>query len=197
MFLILSLSFPPTLPLLPGRRSPRLSSPARAPGPCSSKPATTPATSGAWPSATIEKEGAHGSVGGGGDGGYDLNPEASRRPAESSEYNLAARNEQLERGLKSRHIQFLALGGAIGTGLFVGSGAILASTGPAPLLMAYLGMLFVVWAVMNCLAEMATYLPMRGITVPYFVDRFLDPSLAFATGWNVRNLSGQRESGAF
>lgn len=37
---------------------------------------------------------------------------------------------------------------------------------------------------MNVLAEMVTYLPMSGITVPYFVGRFVDRSLAFATGWN-------------
>ncbi|KAL5344272.1 hypothetical protein ACLOAV_010776 [Pseudogymnoascus australis] len=100
------------------------------------------------------------------------------------EYNLTHGQNQLERGLKSRHIQFLALGGAIGTGLFVGSGGILADTGPAPLFMAYLSMMGVVWCVMNNLAEMVTYLPMKGISVPYFVDRFVDPSLSFAAGWN-------------
>ncbi|RCI12555.1 hypothetical protein L249_0836 [Ophiocordyceps polyrhachis-furcata BCC 54312] len=103
---------------------------------------------------------------------------------DESEYNLAQQHDQLARGLKSRHIQFLALGGAIGTGLFVGSGAILASTGPAPLFMAYLSMMVIVWNVMNTLAEMTVYLPLRGITVPYLVGRFLDPSLAFADGWN-------------
>ena len=40
---------------------------------------------------------------------YALNPEGSR-PAESAEYNLADQHDQLARGLKSRHIQFLALG---------------------------------------------------------------------------------------
>lgn len=97
--------------------------------------------------------------------------------------DLAA-SHQLERGLKSRHIQFIALGGAIGTGLFVGSGAILSSVGPAPLFMAYLSMMFVVYCVMNDLAEMTTYLPIKGISLPYFVERFVDPSLAFADGWN-------------
>ncbi|KAF1840423.1 proline-specific permease-like protein [Cucurbitaria berberidis CBS 394.84] len=91
---------------------------------------------------------------------------------------------ETHRGLKSRHIQFLALGGAIGTGLFIGSGAILALVGPAPLFMAYLSMMIVVWNVMNNLAEIVTYLPMKGITIPYFIKRFVDPSLAFATGWN-------------
>lgn len=101
----------------------------------------------------------------------------------SDNFGLLEKN-QLERGLKSRHIQFLALGGAIGTGLFVGSGAILSLVGPAPLFMAYLSMMFVVWVVMNDLAEMVTYLPLKGISIPYFVSRFVEPSLAFADGWN-------------
>jgi amino acid transporter len=52
---------------------------------------------------------------------------------------------------------YRALGGAIGTGLFVGSGSILSLVGPAPLFMAYLGMMIVVWNVMNNLAEIVTY----------------------------------------
>ncbi|KAK7702964.1 hypothetical protein SLS57_011099 [Botryosphaeria dothidea] len=98
--------------------------------------------------------------------------------------NLLAEHDQLHRGLKSRHIQFLALGGAIGTGLFVGSGSILSLVGPAPLFMGYLSMMVVVWNIMNNLGEMATYLPLKGISIPYFVERFVEPSLAFATGWN-------------
>lgn len=48
--------------------------------------------------------------------GHDLNLEASQAPmTENVEYNLAGTHDQLERGLQSRHIQFLALGGAIGT----------------------------------------------------------------------------------
>ncbi|KAH9436811.1 hypothetical protein MCOR02_000476 [Pyricularia oryzae] len=63
--------------------------------------------------------------------------------------NLLAKHNQLERGLKSRHIQFIALGGAIGTGLFVGSGRILQLVGPAPLFMGYLSMMVLVWNIMN------------------------------------------------
>lgn len=50
--------------------------------------------------------------------------------------------------------------------------------------MGYLSMMILVYVVMNTLAEMVTYLPMSGITVPYFVSRYVDRSLAFATGWN-------------
>ncbi|KAI4766390.1 hypothetical protein E4T52_00879 [Aureobasidium sp. EXF-3400] len=98
--------------------------------------------------------------------------------------NAGARNTHTKRGLSSRQIQFLALGGAIGTGLFIGSGATLSAVGPAPLLMGYIVMSFVVYGVMNVLAEMTTYLPLEGLSVPYFVNRFVDPSLAFAMGWN-------------
>ncbi|KAJ5316943.1 hypothetical protein N7508_001451 [Penicillium antarcticum] len=88
------------------------------------------------------------------------------------------------RGLNSRHIQFLALGGCIGTGLFVGSGATLSTVGPAPLLMGYMVMSIIVYFVMNMLGEMTTYLPVPGVSVPYFITRFTEPSLGFAVGWN-------------
>jgi amino acid transporter len=78
------------------------------------------------------------------------------------------------------------IGGAIGTGLFIGSGSTLSAVGPAPLLMGYIVMSFVVYGVMNVLAEMTTYLPLEGLSVPYFVNRFLDPSLAFAMGKQLR-----------
>jgi amino acid transporter len=56
--------------------------------------------------------------------------------------------------------------------------------------MAYLSMMFVVWNMMNNLAEIVTYLPMKGITIPYFVKRFVDPSLAFAGKSCLRILTG-------
>ncbi|KAH6605216.1 proline-specific permease [Trichoderma cornu-damae] len=114
---------------------------------------------------------------------FDINVEASS-PNDISDFTLAHDGEQLKRGLKSRHLQFLALGGAIGTGLFVGSGGILADTGPAPLFMAYISMSMIVYVVMNVLAEMTVYLPFRGVTIPYYVSRYVDPSLGFAAGWN-------------
>ncbi|KAL7271633.1 hypothetical protein RUND412_005597 [Rhizina undulata] len=103
------------------------------------------------------------------------------------DFNVVVDVEQYgetHRGLKSRHIQLIALAGCIGTGLFVGSGSILAAVGPANLLLAYIFMSSIIWAVMNVLAEMTTYLPVRGVSVPYFVNRFVEPSLAFTAGWN-------------
>ena len=88
------------------------------------------------------------------------------------------------RALKSRHVQLLAIGGGFGTGLFLGTGATLSIAGGGSLFFAYCAMSMVLWCVMNSLAEMTTYLPVEGTSVPYYVNRFLDPSLAFACGWN-------------
>ncbi|KAJ5105700.1 hypothetical protein NUU61_003047 [Penicillium alfredii] len=93
-------------------------------------------------------------------------------------------NTETQRGLRSRHVQFLALGGCIGTGLFVGSGQTLSTVGPAPLFMGYIAMSSVVYFVMNMLGEMTTYLPVRGVSVPHFISRFTEPSLGFAVGYN-------------
>lgn len=43
-------------------------------------------------------------------------------------------------------------------------------------------MSMIVWVIMNALGEMTTYLPVKGVSIPYFVNRFAEPSLAFAVG---------------
>ncbi|CAN6669970.1 proline-specific permease [Trichomonascus vanleenenianus] len=90
----------------------------------------------------------------------------------------------LHRGLKSRHIQLIALGGCIGTGLFVGSGTMLASGGPASVFVSYVIMSFVIWCMMNILGEMTTWLPLHGVSPTLFVHKYVDTSLSFACGWN-------------
>lgn len=62
----------------------------------------------------------------------------------------------VHRGLKSRHIQFIALGGTIGTGLFLGIGTAFATAGPLSVLLGYTFTGFAVFALMQCLGEMAT-----------------------------------------
>ncbi|TVY83656.1 putative proline-specific permease put4 [Lachnellula suecica] len=89
----------------------------------------------------------------------------------------------LHRGLKARHIQFLALSGAIGTGLFVGSGQVLSLAGPLSALLAYAITGFNLYAVINSMGEMATWLPLPG-AVPVYAARFVDPALGFTLGWN-------------
>ncbi|KAL8789844.1 MAG: hypothetical protein Q9213_000912 [Squamulea squamosa] len=89
----------------------------------------------------------------------------------------------LARKLKGRHLQMIAIGGSIGTGLFVGSGKALQQGGPASLLVAFSligGMLF---CTVQALGEMAVLLPVAGSFSAYST-RFLDPAWGFAMGWN-------------
>lgn len=92
--------------------------------------------------------------------------------------------EELHKGLKNRHIQLIALGGAIGTGLFVGLGLALYTCGPGPLFLLYVILSAVVYFVMNMLAEMATFLPVPGAGSQQFVNDYTDHSLGFAIGYN-------------
>lgn len=89
---------------------------------------------------------------------------------------------QLKRNLQSRHLQMIAIGGTIGTGLFIGSGGAIANAGPAGALIAYIFVGTLVYSVMVALGEMATYLPVSGAFTVY-ASRFVDHSLAFSMGW--------------
>ncbi|MCJ1314618.1 hypothetical protein MMC25_008300 [Agyrium rufum] len=89
----------------------------------------------------------------------------------------------VNRGLKSRHIQFIALGGTIGTGLFLGIGGALATSGPLSLLLGYSFTGVAIFGMMQSLGEMATWLPLPG-AIPQFCARYVDGAMGFATGWN-------------
>ncbi|KAK2034143.1 amino acid permease [Colletotrichum zoysiae] len=88
----------------------------------------------------------------------------------------------LHRTLHSRHLQFLAIGGTIGTGLFLGSGKAIATSGPVGTLIAFIFVGSIVFSVMTALCEMATYIPVPGAFTSY-ASRFIDPTLGFAMGW--------------
>ncbi len=77
----------------------------------------------------------------------------------------------------------IALGGSIGTGLFVASGSAISTAGPGGALLAYVGIGIMVYFLMTSLGEMATYLPVSGSFSTY-ATRFVDPALGFAMGWN-------------
>ncbi|PQE19160.1 putative general amino acid permease protein [Rutstroemia sp. NJR-2017a BBW] len=89
----------------------------------------------------------------------------------------------VSRGLKSRHIQFIALGGTIGTGLFLGIGSALTQAGPLSIMLGYSFTGIAIFAMMQCLGEMATWLPLPG-AIPQFCARYSDDALGFAVGWN-------------
>ena len=91
--------------------------------------------------------------------------------------------------LKSRHIQFLALGGTIGTGLFLGVGRAFTQAGQLSLLLGYTFTGIAIYAMMMSLGEMATWLPLPG-AIPQFCARYVDPAMGFAVGWNVCQAPG-------
>lgn len=88
----------------------------------------------------------------------------------------------LQRHLKGRHLQMIAIGGSIGTGLFVGSGAALAKGGPASLLIAFGIIGIMLYCTVHALGEMAVLFPVAGSFSAYST-RFLDPAWGFAMGW--------------
>lgn len=89
----------------------------------------------------------------------------------------------LKPGLQARHLTMIALGGSIGTGLFLASGGAIASAGPGGALLAYIAVGIMVYFLMTSLGELATYVPDSGSFETY-ASRFVDPSLGFAMGWN-------------
>ena len=77
----------------------------------------------------------------------------------------------------------IALGGSIGTGLFLASGTAIASAGPGGALIAYAAVGLMVYFLMTSLGELATYLPDSGSFSTY-ASRFVSPAFGFAVGWN-------------
>ena len=90
---------------------------------------------------------------------------------------------QLKRGLASRHMQMIAIGGAIGTGLFLASGATVANAGPGGALVAYAAIGLMVLLLMQSLGEMSAHQPVAG-SFQTFATKFISPSFGFAMGWN-------------
>ncbi|ODQ82151.1 hypothetical protein BABINDRAFT_6756 [Babjeviella inositovora NRRL Y-12698] len=118
----------------------------------------------------------------------DLDPVLSKRTAE---YNMESirsnvvpipEDRKLKRDLKARHMIMIAIGGAVGPGLLIGSGSTLYHSGPGSAVIAYAFVGILVYAVMAAMGEMATYIPLPGGFAEYSA-RYADPALGFATGW--------------
>ncbi|KQP72502.1 proline-specific permease [Microbacterium sp. Leaf288] len=94
---------------------------------------------------------------------------------------MEVKTSGLRRGLTARHIQMIALGSAIGTGLFYGSAGAIQAAGPAVLL-AYMVGGAVVFVVMRSLGEMAVRHPVAG-SFGQYASRYVSPFAGFLTGW--------------
>ena len=90
---------------------------------------------------------------------------------------------ELRRTLKARHMSMIAIGGSIGTGLFVASGATISQAGPGGALLAYMVIGLMVYFLMTSLGEMASHLPVSGSFATYGA-KYVDEGFGFALGWN-------------
>ncbi|RKQ39900.1 aromatic amino acid transporter AroP [Enterobacter sp. R1(2018)] len=90
--------------------------------------------------------------------------------------------DTLKRGLKNRHIQLIALGGAIGTGLFLGSASVIQSAGPG-IILGYAIAGFIAFLIMRQLGEMVVEEPVAG-SFSHFAYKYWGGFAGFASGWN-------------
>ncbi|KAF7557108.1 hypothetical protein G7Z17_g920 [Cylindrodendrum hubeiense] len=97
--------------------------------------------------------------------------------------DITAGSQALHRKLRGKEVQLFAIGGAIGTSLYVQMGSALPKGGPAGLFIAFLIWGFIMWAVNECFAEMVTYLPVPSPFIR-FGSEWVDGALGFAMAWN-------------
>ncbi|MFF3400971.1 amino acid permease [Streptomyces sp. NPDC002659] len=93
----------------------------------------------------------------------------------------AGTDEGYQRGLGARQIQMIAIGGAIGTGLFLGAGKAISKAGPS-LILAYAIAGLVIFFIMRALGELLMYRPVSGSFSEY-AREFVGPFAGFVTGW--------------
>lgn len=99
------------------------------------------------------------------------------------ETNTGSTNDgEFRRALKDRHVQLIALGGIIGSGYFLGTGAVVHEVGPAVFLAYILGGL-IIYLTMLCMGELAVAIPISGSFINYTAD-FISPTLACGVGWS-------------
>lgn len=97
-------------------------------------------------------------------------------------------HEDLNRGLEERHIQLMAIGGAIGVGLFLGSATAIKSAGPSIILCYAIGGVFA-YLIMRALGEMAVENPIAGSFSAY-ANEYIGPLFGYLTGWLVTGFFG-------
>ncbi|MFD7294682.1 amino acid permease [Streptomyces sp. NPDC059897] len=100
---------------------------------------------------------------------------------DGNEAAQAETDEGYQRGLGARQIQMIAIGGAIGTGLFLGAGKGISKAGPS-LILAYAVAGVVIFCIMRALGELLMYRPVSGSFSEY-AREFIGPFAGFATGW--------------
>ena len=90
---------------------------------------------------------------------------------------------QLKRQITMKQLSRITLGGGIGTGLFLASGALISGSGPGGALVAYGIIAIIVYFIMTGLAEMTSFMPVTGAYAAQ-ATRFVNPAFGFTVGWN-------------
>ena len=95
---------------------------------------------------------------------------------------ILRKSEGLQRGMKGRHVTMIAVGGTIGTGLFLGSGYVLQNAGPGGSILAYAAGGLLMYIMMVCLGELVVAIPVSGSTQAY-ANELISPAAGFLAGW--------------
>ena len=101
---------------------------------------------------------------------------------QSSNSNTNSETKALKRAMGTRHLVMLSLGGAIGTGLFLGSGEVIAQTGPVGAIIAYILGGLIAYMVMLCLGELAVHMPVAGSFGAY-AQKYIGPGTGYMISW--------------
>ncbi|MCY6412446.1 amino acid permease [Acinetobacter sp. VNH17] len=101
---------------------------------------------------------------------------------QSSNSNANSETKALKRAMSTRHLVMLSLGGAIGTGLFLGSGEVIAQTGPVGAIIAYILGGLIAYMVMLCLGELAVHMPVAGSFGAY-AQKYIGPGTGYMISW--------------
>ncbi|MDQ9019806.1 amino acid permease [Acinetobacter sichuanensis] len=89
---------------------------------------------------------------------------------------------QLKRAMSTRHLVMISLGGAIGTGLFLGSGEVIAQAGPIGAIISYILGGIIAYMVMLCLGELAVHMPESGSFGSY-AQKYIGPATGYTVTW--------------
>ena len=104
-------------------------------------------------------------------------------PPDIIEGEVSENVDQLQRRLGNRQVQLIAIGGSIGTALFVSINAALFHGGPGSLFLAYTIYACMLALVNNCTAEMSVYMPVSGGFIR-LAGKWVDEAFGFMAGWN-------------